>query len=81
MLMNDPLRPFIPSYKGHVASDDGESTFSLFFYLYERLIMMLNLFCVSELFFSIRVSSAGGLAWQLQQPFRHGLQTWSANLS
>lgn len=25
LLMDDPLRPFIPSYKGHVSADDGES--------------------------------------------------------
>jgi hypothetical protein len=25
LLMKDPLRPFIPSYKGNVTSDDGES--------------------------------------------------------
>lgn len=28
LLMDDPLRPFIPSYKGSVSADDGESTLS-----------------------------------------------------
>jgi 1D-myo-inositol-triphosphate 3-kinase len=44
--MKDPLRPFIPSYKGNVTSDDGESndldTLSLFI-TYKRSLN--SLFC------------------------------------
>lgn len=42
LLMKDPLRPFIPSYKGNVTSDDGESNSLTLHYLYLSIVAITS---------------------------------------
>ena len=74
LLMQDPLRPFIPQYKGHVVADDGESKTILSIFFFFKMNFLFNVLT------SDRISGTGRLTGRVQQSSRHGLQTWSAHV-
>lgn len=54
--MKDSLRPFVPEYKGHIMSDDGECILIkkfinlMFFYFYFSIIIVELLFFSKKIY-------------------------------